>query len=90
MNRCGNASTNKVTRKPVIYDCAAFYAHNEYELGNWRPLRNKFTEALAIYQEKYQVAEPKADFEDRVRLYEIRFNMHAAILFPDSKEFPCL
>jgi fructosamine-3-kinase len=29
----GNAGTDTETGKPIIYDPAAFYAHNEYEIG---------------------------------------------------------
>ncbi|KAK8043487.1 hypothetical protein PG993_005917 [Apiospora rasikravindrae] len=36
----GNTATDVETRKPFIFDGSAFYAHNEYELGNWRTRRH--------------------------------------------------
>lgn len=36
---CNTADTGG---EPVIFDPAAFYAHNEYELGNWVPERCGF------------------------------------------------
>ncbi|TGO18929.1 hypothetical protein BPAE_0361g00050 [Botrytis paeoniae] len=35
----GNAGVNTLEDKAVIFDPGCFYAHNEYELGNWRPER---------------------------------------------------
>ncbi|TGO07907.1 hypothetical protein BTUL_0237g00030 [Botrytis tulipae] len=41
----GNAGVNTLEDKAVIFDPGCFYAHNEYELGNWRAKRNKFSKA---------------------------------------------
>lgn len=30
----GNTGTDTAIKEPVVYDPAAFYAHNEYKLGN--------------------------------------------------------
>ncbi|QYS93612.1 Protein-ribulosamine 3-kinase [Trichoderma simmonsii] len=74
--------------KSIIYDPSSFWAHNEYELGNWRPRRNKFT---SIYFEEYlshiRPSEPKEDFEDRNALYAVKFNLQAAAIFPDKEEY---
>ncbi|KAM3561520.1 hypothetical protein MY1884_002348 [Beauveria asiatica] len=83
----GNCSTNLDTDEPVIFDAAAFYAHNEYELGSWRPARNLLnTVHLDVYKTLNPPCYPAAEFEDRIMLYEIRFNLHFCILLSGLKE----
>jgi hypothetical protein len=31
------------TGEPFVFDGSAFYAHNEYELGNWRTPRHRLS-----------------------------------------------
>ncbi|OAA36902.1 Fructosamine/Ketosamine-3-kinase [Beauveria brongniartii RCEF 3172] len=77
----GNCSTNLDTEEPVIFDASAFYAHNEYELGNWRPVRNLLnTVHLDVYKTLNLPSHPAAEFEDRIMLYELRFNFHFCIM----------
>lgn len=58
----GNASTDLDTDEPMVYDACCFYAHNEYELGSWRPARNKFGKAFnKAYHRHFKIAEPAAD-----------------------------
>ncbi|KAJ6783474.1 hypothetical protein PWT90_03507 [Aphanocladium album] len=77
----GNCSTNLKNDEPVIFDAAAFYAHNEYELGNWRPTRNRMRAVhLEMYKSLNPPSHPAAEFEDRIRLYELRFNFHFCIM----------
>ena len=53
------------------------------ELGNWRPERNKFSKAyFNAYHAYIPKASPEEDYEDRIVLYSLRFNLHAASLFP--------
>lgn len=53
------------------------------ELGNWRPERNKFTKAyFNAYHAYFPKASPEEDYDDRIVLYSMRFNLHAASLFP--------
>ncbi|KAI5805311.1 Fructosamine kinase-domain-containing protein [Peziza echinospora] len=85
----GNTATTADRRnQPMIFDPAAFYAHNEYELGNWRPVRNRFQKAhFREYRKFVEVSQPEEEFDDRNLLYSIRFNLHAAILFPDTPKY---
>ncbi|KAK2805641.1 hypothetical protein FQN51_009144 [Onygenales sp. PD_10] len=80
----GNTAVDKQTGHPLIYDPASFYAHNEYELGNWRPERIKFP---SRYFQEYHLhipqSMPKEDYDDRNALYSMRFDLQAAALFPD-------
>lgn len=64
----GNTSTTREYR-PIIFDAAAFYAHNEYELGNWRHPRNKFEACIKEYQSHFPISQPEEEFDDRNRLY---------------------
>ncbi|KAH7634183.1 Fructosamine kinase-domain-containing protein [Sordaria sp. MPI-SDFR-AT-0083] len=76
----GNTGTNTTDTgegggEPVIFDPAAFYTHNEYELGNWVPERCGIGgfegEFVREYKRLYPPAEPREEFEDRVRLYSL-------------------
>ncbi|KAK3397516.1 fructosamine kinase [Sordaria brevicollis] len=86
----GNTGTDSASQKPVIYDPAAFYAHNEYELGNWVPERCGFGglegEFVREYKAWYPPAEPGGEWEDRVRLYSFRFELQFCCLFPGQEE----
>ncbi|KAK4142025.1 Fructosamine kinase-domain-containing protein [Dichotomopilus funicola] len=86
---CGNAAIiDDETEEGIIFDPSSFWAHNEYELGNWRPVRNKFTRRyFEAYQSIIPKAEPEADFDDRNALYALRFNLNAATLFTQDKNY---
>ncbi|MCJ1436539.1 hypothetical protein MMC27_005918 [Xylographa pallens] len=85
---CGNAAVIADNGVPIVFDPCCFWAHNEYELGNWRPKRNLFTEEyFTAYHSHYPKAAPEEDYDDRNALYAIRFNLHAATLFPKIPDF---
>ncbi|KAK1845817.1 hypothetical protein CCHR01_11549 [Colletotrichum chrysophilum] len=66
----GNASIDEGTGKGIVYDPASFWAHNEYELGNWRPKRNRFTqEYFDAYHSLIAKSDPIEDYDDRNALY---------------------
>ncbi|KAF8420850.1 Fructosamine/Ketosamine-3-kinase [Tirmania nivea] len=79
-------NTAATAEGPMIFDGAVFYAHNEYEFGNLRPSRN-IKPHLRDSQMHCPKSQPEAEFDDRNRLYSMRFNLHAAILFPDAPEY---
>ncbi|KAI3393387.1 hypothetical protein diail_4316 [Diaporthe ilicicola] len=77
----GNVATDANTGDPVIFDCAAYYAHNEMELGIWRAERHKLRDE--VYRQEYfrnfEPSEPKEEWDDRNRLYSAKTNfMHSA------------
>ncbi|KAI0393533.1 fructosamine kinase [Xylariaceae sp. FL0594] len=81
----GNSALNRKTGMPVVFDAAAFYAHNEYDMGNWRPRRSRFgKEYFEAYRKEYPPAHPEQDYEDRILLYSMRFDFQLSILFPGS------
>lgn len=48
----GNTATDMNTGEPFIFDAGSFYAHNEYELGNWRAARHRLS--VPAYVESYK------------------------------------
>ena len=84
----GNVSTDMKTDEPLAFDACAFYAHNEYELGTWRPERYRSGKPyIAAYHRYFPVSAPVEDHDDRNALYSIRFNMHASALYTGNTTF---
>ncbi|RAK87351.1 hypothetical protein BO79DRAFT_197350 [Aspergillus costaricaensis CBS 115574] len=85
---CGNVAVDSATGRALIYDPASFYAHNEYELGNWRPERNGFDRSFFdAYHSIIPKTAPTKDYDGRIALYSMRFNLQAAALFPEDTSF---
>ncbi|KAL4970911.1 NADP-dependent oxidoreductase domain-containing protein [Aspergillus stella-maris] len=85
---CGNTAVDTSRDRPLIFDPSSFYAHNEYELGNWRPERNKFSRRyFNTYHSYVPKSAPEEDYDDRNALYSLRFNLQAAALFPEVSSF---
>jgi protein-ribulosamine 3-kinase len=66
--------TGSKKSKAILFDAGSFYGHNELEFGHWRSgfgevLRDK--QYIDAYLEVYPAAEPKKDFDDRIRLYTL-------------------
>lgn len=77
----GNVGTDSNTGDPWIFDCAAYYAHNEMELGIWRAERHQLR--AKVYRREYlrnfDRSEPEEEWDDRNRLYSAKTNfMHSA------------
>ncbi|KAK3392862.1 Fructosamine kinase-domain-containing protein [Podospora didyma] len=88
---CGNTAVNKKNGATVTFDPAAFYGHNEYDLGNWRPVRNRFGKAyIDAYLRHYSPAEPKEEFDNRNLLYSMYdllfLDSALCILFPGEEQ----
>jgi protein-ribulosamine 3-kinase len=56
----GNNATDMATGEPFIFDGVAFYAHNEFEIGNWRAPRHRLSSRTYVrqYQLNFPVSEP--------------------------------
>ncbi|KAL8833154.1 MAG: hypothetical protein Q9170_004456 [Blastenia crenularia] len=80
-----NAAINLASGDPVVFDASAFYAHNEYELGTWRRKTIKFGR---IYFNQYlrhiPPSEPVEQWDDRIRLYSLKFNLAHMIGWPGA------
>ncbi|CAJ2500692.1 Uu.00g035450.m01.CDS01 [Anthostomella pinea] len=77
----GNIANDSENGDPWIFDCAAYYAHNEMELGIWRAERHQMR--AEVFREEYlrnfKASEPKNEWDGRNRLYSAKTNfMHSA------------
>ncbi|KAJ5917439.1 hypothetical protein N7466_010993 [Penicillium verhagenii] len=84
----GNAGID-ITKdnQPLVFDACCFFAHNEYEFGQWRPVCNRFgNDYVAAYNKFIPISEPQEDFDGRLDLYRLRFDTHVSALFPEKEE----
>ena len=82
----GNIGVESETGDPWIFDCAAYYAHNEMELGIWRAERHqlKAKPYRREYLRHYEPSEPEEEWDDRNRLYSAKTNFMYSAIFPGS------
>ncbi|KAI1293891.1 Fructosamine kinase-domain-containing protein [Xylaria venustula] len=80
-----NSGIDESTGESLIFDACCFYAHNEYEFGQWRPTCNRFgAEYLNAYHDYFPISAPEEDYDGRLDLYKLRFNTHVSALFSDN------
>ncbi len=55
-----NTATDMSTGVLFIFDAGSFYAHNEYEIGNWRAPRHRLSDKVYVrsYKRNFPVSEP--------------------------------
>ncbi|KAF0642039.1 hypothetical protein FPSE5266_07547 [Fusarium pseudograminearum] len=81
-----NAGIDVDNDQPLVFDACCFFAHNEYEFGQWRPACNRFgDEYVAAYNTFAQISPPEEDFEGRLDLYRLRFDTHVSALFVNNE-----
>jgi fructosamine-3-kinase len=82
----GNVGTEADTGNLWTYDCAAYYAHNEMELGIWRAERHELRDKA--YRRQYMLrvepSEPEEEMDDRIRLYSAKTNLIFSACFPGN------
>ncbi|KAJ5383260.1 Fructosamine/Ketosamine-3-kinase [Penicillium concentricum] len=84
----GNTSVDAETGNPLIFDACSSYAHHEYELAPWRPVRHKIgMPYVTEYLKNFSASKPEADFDDRNALYCVRFNLCSSALYPGNLRF---
>ncbi|KAI1179120.1 Fructosamine kinase-domain-containing protein [Nemania sp. FL0916] len=84
----GNCSVDVDTKIPVVFDATCLWAHNEYELGPWQPSRQEMSNGfIEEYAKHFPPSEPVEDFEDRVLLYSVRFNLHCSSIYSGNTRF---
>ncbi len=56
----GNTAMDAQTGAPFIFDVCAFYAHNEYDIGNWRAPRHRLSREpyVSNYKDHFEVSPP--------------------------------
>jgi len=77
----GNAGVDRSTGEPVIFDPAAFYGHNEFELAIARMFGGFPQAFFSTYLSHYPAAEPKSEFQQRAELYETYHYLNHALIF---------
>jgi protein-ribulosamine 3-kinase len=84
----GNATMDADNERPIIFDAASFYAHNEYELGVWRADWNKIGQShVKQYHMHFPISPPEEDHDDRNLLYATRVNILDSILYKRDSEY---
>lgn len=82
-----NCGTDMVTRQPKIFDPAVFYGHNEVDIGMWRRDVVHFGKThIREYLRNFPPSEPKDQWDDRNRLYSIKFDFAHSIALPATCE----
>ncbi|KAK3376281.1 Fructosamine kinase-domain-containing protein [Lasiosphaeria ovina] len=81
-----NTGVDAHTGESLVFDACSFYAHNEYEFGQWRPACNRFDKRyLDAYHQIVAKSEPIEDYDGRLDLYKLKFNTHVAALFVEDE-----
>lgn len=87
----GNVSVDADTNRPMIFDASPLYAHDEYELAPWALIRHNigrsYIDEYLNYRRLDFPAEPKEDFEDRLLVYALRFDLLSSSLYPGNLHF---
>jgi fructosamine-3-kinase len=83
----GNVGTNLDTGDIVLFDAGSYYAHNEMDLGIWRSACGRHFRAKVYtqnYLRNFRAAEPAEEFDDRNRLYSLKYNLNYSAGHPGS------
>ncbi|KID73164.1 Fructosamine/Ketosamine-3-kinase, partial [Metarhizium brunneum ARSEF 3297] len=86
----GNVSCQKASENndPLLFDAAAFWGHNEYELATLRPLADDWIkECYRAYHELVPKSDPEEDWDARNALYATRLIIHDSAIYPDQPHF---
>lgn len=86
----GNMGTDKETGALLFFDAGSFFAHNEMDVAIWRGnnAQNLGPTYLDEYKKVFPPSEPQDEFDDRNRLYSIKYdlNLSAAHLGEKSRD----
>ncbi|KAI8937485.1 hypothetical protein NX059_005203 [Plenodomus lindquistii] len=77
----GVIGNDKGEPEDVTFDSSACYAHNEYELGAMKMFGGFNATFMKEYHELCPKTEPVAEYEDRVRLYELYHHLNHYAMF---------
>ena len=80
-----NIKYDAATGKAMLFDSCAFWGHNEAELATWRSARYQLGRPyIDEYVRRMGVSEPGEDFEDRNKLYWLRYEILSSMLHPHN------
>lgn len=72
----------------MIFDPAALWAHNEYDLKQWNATRYVFDKAYVDeYRKLMPPSSPAKDADDRLALYSVYNNLISSIVYPTSTRY---
>ncbi|PFH62430.1 hypothetical protein XA68_13656 [Ophiocordyceps unilateralis] len=81
----GNHGTGRIGGRAgaenVVFDPSAAYAHSEYELGIMRMFGSFSPDFWTEYHKLVHKAEPEAEWEDRIMLYELYHHLNHFAIF---------
>ena len=78
---------NMVTGEPFLFGFSSLYAHNEFELGMWRRGAGRLSRGyLDEYKKHFPPSEPNEQWDDRIRLYSIYFNLAYVLEDPGTQD----
>lgn len=83
----GNVGTHMETGQIVLFDAGSYYAHNEMDLGIWRSDFGQHLRAEIYtrnYLRNFSAAEPVEEFDDRNRLYSLKYSLSYSAGHPGS------
>lgn len=74
----GNIGEDEETGEIMFFDAGSFYAHNELDIGMWRRYgtQNFGQQYLEEYNHQFPPSEPRHEFDDRNRLYSLKFDLN--------------
>ena len=76
-----NVRYDASTGQTMLFDSCAFWGHNEAELATWRSERYQMGRAyIDDYVERMGASEPVEDFDDRNKLYWLRYEFLSSVL----------
>jgi protein-ribulosamine 3-kinase len=83
----GNIGTLVETGEIVLFDAGSYYAHNEMDTAMWRCGRHQYIRSRVYtrnYMRNFEPAEPTEEWDDRNRLYSLKYNLNYAIGHPGN------
>jgi protein-ribulosamine 3-kinase len=83
----GNIGEDEETGELMFVDAGSFYAHNELDIGMWRRYgkQNFGQRYLDEYNNQFPPADPQNEFDDRNRLYSLKFDLNHSAGNPGDK-----
>lgn len=74
----GNIGHDEETGDIIFFDMGSLYAHNELDIAMWRRygVQNLGKPYIDAYVQHFPKAEPENEFDDRSRLYSLKFDLN--------------
>ncbi|KAK7226586.1 hypothetical protein V2G26_014589 [Clonostachys chloroleuca] len=84
----GNTAVQAETEEPLLFDSAALWGHNEYELSYMRPGADDWSrEYVEAYHRLIPKSEPQDDWEARNALYATRVIVVDSAIYVEHEHF---